>query len=164
MVFGALHILRKVIPLCVWAHSLIKFFVLVSTAAQSSSSVCFDIALLLCQHVCVKRPGCTDVTGLWKSKPISLSENWGVALCIQTCFNKADALWHRQSLVHNEGQDHIVTRLDSHTWHWPTASVYVHVFCYLWCQAWAVGWQFCQCCSLLAQGMTWHWSWGHSCP
>lgn len=54
--------------------------------------------------MCVKRSGRTDATGLWKSKPISVSESWGVALCIQTCFNQADTLWHRQGLVHNEGQ------------------------------------------------------------
>lgn len=38
--------------ICVKIHSLIKSFVLVSTAAQSNTSVCIDTALLLCQHVC----------------------------------------------------------------------------------------------------------------
>lgn len=36
--------------------------------------------------------------------------------------------------------------------------------CYLWCHALAVRWQFCQCCSLVAQWMTGHRSCGHSFP
>lgn len=85
--------------ICVKTHSFIKFLVL-STAAQSNTSVCFDSALLLCQHVCVKGPGCIHATGLRKSKPISVSESWGMALCIQTCFNQADTLWQWQGLVY----------------------------------------------------------------
>ena len=54
--------------------------------------------------VCVKGPSRTDATGLWKSKPISVSKGRGVAFCIQTCVNQADTLWHRQGLVRGEGQ------------------------------------------------------------
>lgn len=122
--------------LCVRIHGLIKSFLLVSTAAQSNTSVCIDAALLLCQHVCVKGPGRTDATGLWKSKPISVSKSWGMALCIQTCFNQADTLWQWQDLVHKEGrgwthcggswQPHVAL----------TDCVRVCTCCYLWCHAW----------------------------
>lgn len=92
-------------PLYVWRYTnLSNPFCLLSTAAQSNTSVCIDAALLLCQHVCVKGPGRTDATGLWKSKPISVSKSWGMALRIQTCFNQADTLWQWWDLVHEEGR------------------------------------------------------------
>lgn len=46
----------------------------------------------------------TDATGLWKSKPISVSESWGTALCIQTPFYQADTMWQWRGLVRAEGQ------------------------------------------------------------
>lgn len=85
----------------------IKFFVLVAQC-----NFCFDCFLPGQRaRVCVKGSGRTDATGLWKekkkkekSKPISVLESWGMALCIQTSSNQADAPWHGQGRVHKEGQ------------------------------------------------------------
>lgn len=99
-----------------WWYAGLSNPLLVRNVAQSYTSVFFDTALLRCQHEGVKGLGRTDATGLWKSKPIAVSESWGMALCIQTCFNHDDTLWQRQGLVHNEGQG-----LDT-LWHLLTAT------------------------------------------
>lgn len=85
-------------------------------ALRHKAILLFALTLHSCSvSMCVLRG--TDATGLWKSKPISVSKSWGMALCIETCFNQADTLWQWQGLVH-KGQDlDTLWQLDSHTWH-----------------------------------------------
>lgn len=115
---------------------------LCSLALQHKAILLFPLTLHSCSvSMCVKGLRRTDATGLWKSKPISVSESWGKALCIQNCFNQVDTLWQWQDLVHKEGQGQdtlwqLLTATRGINW---TVCVYTHAFCYLWCHAWAVG-------------------------
>lgn len=117
--------------------------------------------LLLRQHVCLGLRMHWE-TGVWKSKPISISESWGVAFCIQTCFNQVGTSWHT---VWCTTKDRAWTRYDR-----PGQS---HVapnncdpacasFLLLMTPRWSERLQFCKCCTLAVHCVTWPRLCGHS--
>lgn len=123
---------------CVKIHSLIKSFVLVSTAAQSNTSVCIDAALLLRQHVCVLRGRGALMRQDYENQspsPSRKAEAWlsayrPVLIRLTRCDN--GRIWYTKE----DAAGHVVMAPDSHTWRRLTPSVDVHAFCYLWCRAW----------------------------
>lgn len=136
---------------------------LLALRQQSNTSVCSDTALLLCQHVCAKGRGALmrqDYENQSPS-PSRKAEAWLSAyrpVLIRLTHCDKGRVWYTTKDKTPSWQLLTATRGSE----WLYRCVRMHY--YLRCRTWAAGWQFCQCCSLLAERMTWHRSSGHSFP
>lgn len=137
-------------PFCLLAlrHKAILLFALTLHSCSVSMCVLRGRGVLMRQDYENQSPSPSRKAEAWPSayRPVLIG--------LTHCDN--DRIWYTKK----DGAGHIATAPDSHTWHWPTVSVYVHAAT---CDA-TLGWQFCQCCSLLASWMTQHGSCGHSFP